>query len=617
MMKHILYLLFFLSLNLSAQDENCEDPSLAGSQPAMELAAHIERVTEENFSDKFCKAFQACNGFQMKASQEAQKKQIEDHYKNLPDLIEKKKTEVAAARVKLGEMGPDDPNANWAKSSLEFAEKALADLEDEKKKYDLHLSDPSKYPHPMKEKGIGLTPEEMVVYQQQQQEKFWKSQFEALLTVPVPASSNSETLWSEIDTLAGQSPFPWSPLMMKFQEIFFSGAENPDLKLAQEYKADPSKLPEILKKKGIGLKPEEVPAFQEQQAETYFKGLSTQIQNQEKFIGVLQKKADALKTTDPHGELSMLEQWISSNSQQLSQQKQMHQAYLDHKQDPTKPLPPVFGMGLGGGYGFSGGYGAYLATNELPSMGGGLVGGMLGGSVNMSEGGECSEARMVYNSAVSTMESYGAGSCGMNQEEITALKYYSDSGYGCMNSYLRTDDNRDENIDYMIKVLNRGLDKLPSYQGIVKRGASLPESIREAHGVGAVIEYDAFTSTSTNSGFSGEDMFIIQSQTGKPIMGFSQHRSENEVLFKSGTKFKVLEKREENGVYHYILAEVPASGSSLPSVDSIASQATGSRSPASATEPDTYVCPVSGNAPVPQVLKQTNVPSFTFPGVAQ
>lgn len=600
--------LFIISSVTLAQEEVCDEPA-QGSE-ALELASQIEKISEENFSDKFCKAFSACGEFQSKSYKDKQISEIEDHYKTLPEKIVMAKTELEAAKAQLA--AAPDAEKEWKQQVVSYAEKKLADLESDKQKYDLHLSDPAKYPHPMKEKGFGLTAEEQAAYNQEQTLKQWGSYYE-MIGAQAPVSSTN--VWKEIDELAAKSPIDWQNISMKYQSLAFSQTNETDAKIAQAYAADPSKLPELLKEKGIGLKPEEVPAFQKKQAEAYYEGLGTQISGIEKISSILQKKMDELSSGDPNGELPTLAQWKNFYDQQLSPLKELHNKYLAYKANPSSD--PDFlskGMMMGSG-GYGGGFGGYGGYGGFGSMGG-MVAGSNGGSSSMSD--SCSQARSNYQSAVSTMNGYGAGSCGLNEEELSALKYYSDSGYGCLNSYLRSSDNRDENIDYMIQVLNRGLDKLPSYQGVVKRGASLPESIRESHAVGAVLEYDAFTSTSTNSGFSGADMFIIQSQSGKPIMGFSAHRSENEVLFKSGTKFKVLDRTEKDGVFYYIMAEVPDGKKKTPKAESITSLASDvDPNYAPTANADTYLCPVDDKAKIPKVLNQTVVPQFSFPAGAQ
>jgi NAD:arginine ADP-ribosyltransferase len=169
----------------------------------------------------------------------------------------------------------------------------------------------------------------------------------------------------------------------------------------------------------------------------------------------------------------------------------------------------------------------------------------------------CDATQDLYKDALSTVNYRKAGTCAMTPEELTAVKYYSDSGYGCMNSYLREQTKKNENLEPLIEAMNSGLSKLPNYLGVVRRGGNLPASVRAKHTVGSTVDYPAFTSTSTAAGFGSNDLFMIYSQTGKPIMGFSSHAGEHEVLFRSGAKFKVLDVQNDGkGRSYFVMKEI-------------------------------------------------------------
>ena len=112
-----------------------------------------------------------------------------------------------------------------------------------------------------------------------------------------------------------------------------------------------------------------------------------------------------------------------------------------------------------------------------------------------------------------------------------------------------------------IEVLNEALAKLPKYEGFVMRGTNLPVSIRNQHQQGATVVYDAFTSTSTSHGFSGQDQFLIYSKTGRPVMSISSISGEEEVLFQSGTRFRIISVRNE-GSHYYLMRELVGSETS-------------------------------------------------------
>ncbi len=149
-----------------------------------------------------------------------------------------------------------------------------------------------------------------------------------------------------------------------------------------------------------------------------------------------------------------------------------------------------------------------------------------------------------------------AKTCNLTREELTAINYYTSDGYACLNQTLRKPNQWSKKIQYLVETLNRGLLKLPAYKGFVVRGGSLPVAIKKQHAVGATVTYKAFTSTSTGSGFSGSDRFIILSKSGRPVMGYSDFAGENEILFPAYSRFKVLDTYEENGVQYYVMKEV-------------------------------------------------------------
>lgn len=155
----------------------------------------------------------------------------------------------------------------------------------------------------------------------------------------------------------------------------------------------------------------------------------------------------------------------------------------------------------------------------------------------------------------------GVGSCGLTDEELFAVDFYSSYGYECMNAYARygSFNKASEGTKLLNEVLDSALKKLPDYQGFVRRGADLPLEILKEHSVGSKVTYKSFTSTSTGAGFNSPHMFLIYSKTGKPIMNFTGDSSEGEVLFKTNAQFKVLRKTIAGDKTYFVMREVDAS----------------------------------------------------------
>lgn len=130
-------------------------------------------------------------------------------------------------------------------------------------------------------------------------------------------------------------------------------------------------------------------------------------------------------------------------------------------------------------------------------------------------------------------------------EEIVALTSYTTDDFKLMNRSLR---NGSASVAQLLfrDVINGALDKFPVYTGWVKRGLHLSPEDLQKYIKGGEITFTAFTSTTANmnlTGFEMKNRFIIYSRTGRDISQFSGSAGESEVLFKSGTRFRVLDVR--------------------------------------------------------------------------
>lgn len=144
--------------------------------------------------------------------------------------------------------------------------------------------------------------------------------------------------------------------------------------------------------------------------------------------------------------------------------------------------------------------------------------------------------------------------CGLTKAQYNALRFYTANGYTCLNGALRNKSLKHD--DPAVQLLNRALDQFPNFVGFVSRGVDLPKEVLALHQVGAVLEFPAFTSTSTGRGFVSTVNYRIFSKTGKPIMNFSGIPAENEVLFKAPTRFKILSVNRGFGHVTVVMKEV-------------------------------------------------------------
>jgi len=140
-----------------------------------------------------------------------------------------------------------------------------------------------------------------------------------------------------------------------------------------------------------------------------------------------------------------------------------------------------------------------------------------------------------------------ATKCGMSRVESCLLISYTGSLFQKLNSDLRMKSNK---YKYVEKILNAALGKFKDQKIKVKRVMMASAEVLNQHKKGQVITYEAFTSTSKR-GEWGEhaDEFMpnallltIRSKHGKYIAPISEFQMEEEVLFKSKTKFKIISK---------------------------------------------------------------------------
>lgn len=127
----------------------------------------------------------------------------------------------------------------------------------------------------------------------------------------------------------------------------------------------------------------------------------------------------------------------------------------------------------------------------------------------------------------------------LTPEAAMPIIAYSGSHYAKLNDELRKGQMTMDQYKFM-KSLNAGLDKLPAYEGTTYRKASLTPEQFALYKPGMVVEERGFTSTSTNKNvWSGSYQYVVHGKSGRDIKKLSKFPNEQEVLFKSGTRFLV------------------------------------------------------------------------------
>lgn len=156
----------------------------------------------------------------------------------------------------------------------------------------------------------------------------------------------------------------------------------------------------------------------------------------------------------------------------------------------------------------------------------------------------------------------------LDDYEKTIVYKYTESYYETLNEALLTGKTTTF-IQNFADFLNFVLDKLPDYVGVVYRGVNLSliehQRYIDALNKNTFVEEHAFLSCSksllTASLFSkGSTIFQISSNQGKHIedlsyFGNCNPLNEKEVIFKSSTKFVVLDIETKNNGITYIIME--------------------------------------------------------------
>jgi len=157
---------------------------------------------------------------------------------------------------------------------------------------------------------------------------------------------------------------------------------------------------------------------------------------------------------------------------------------------------------------------------------------------------------------------------GLTDAERIAVNMYTNREYGDLNKALR-EENMTPELKSLENVLNRALDKIKPEVLDVYRGVDtdkLPKEfiqnyIDALNNKSIVIE-KAFTSTSIKpkvaEEYGGDGViFYYKSKTGRNIMPLSKWGDdEGEILFKSGTKFKVIKIEQIGRQYRIKMEEI-------------------------------------------------------------
>lgn len=147
-------------------------------------------------------------------------------------------------------------------------------------------------------------------------------------------------------------------------------------------------------------------------------------------------------------------------------------------------------------------------------------------------------------------------------KEKSAIRHYTGGSYRAINEALRGGAMDGQMWDEQVKPAINGLKKLPGRRGISWRETDVPAEVSAKYKVGTVIEEHGFLSTSKKESFSwgGSVRYSVHGATGVDLNAhdLSIHESENEVLFRPGTRFKIAKIEQKGKQKHVTLVEMLA-----------------------------------------------------------
>lgn len=168
------------------------------------------------------------------------------------------------------------------------------------------------------------------------------------------------------------------------------------------------------------------------------------------------------------------------------------------------------------------------------------------------------DGKTYYVPADMTYEEWKASHVLTEKEEGAILKYISPAAY-VLNGKLREGITLTDEEEEWTKILDNALDKMPVYRGFVSRSVDLQgDEMKEflnIHKKGERVIYPAYTSF-TKEGIYNDTAKVqlyVKSKKGVDISGFN--KSEQEILYKRDTVFRVQKIEKRDGMIFIQLEE--------------------------------------------------------------
>ena len=138
----------------------------------------------------------------------------------------------------------------------------------------------------------------------------------------------------------------------------------------------------------------------------------------------------------------------------------------------------------------------------------------------------------------------------LTKDEMAAIKSYVSSEAYVINDALRRDNTLDERLSNIIKNLDSALDKIPGTKGTFNRSLFLDSKEDYDSFISSlsqeVIDFEAYTSVSKDIYDKDDSIRLIMNvKQAKDIS--SINKTEQELIIKRNTKFKILKRYYVNG----------------------------------------------------------------------
>lgn len=148
----------------------------------------------------------------------------------------------------------------------------------------------------------------------------------------------------------------------------------------------------------------------------------------------------------------------------------------------------------------------------------------------------------------------------LTKDEQYAINKYVSSDFYIINEKLRNEQELSKEEIKLALSLDNALNKLPNYNGFVTRSLDFSKeeltNFLNEHQLNKTVIYNSYTSTTCGERYNEKSQveLNIYSQNGKNMIKYNQ--SEQEILYKRNSKFRVKEINIINNVYHILLEEL-------------------------------------------------------------